>query len=63
MIREFIENGRQELVVNVNVNCMNLAYESENLRRILNEAPVVFATARVWRLRCDFGARYGFQCA
>ncbi|MEO6095966.1 MAG: WecB/TagA/CpsF family glycosyltransferase [Fibrobacteria bacterium] len=37
-----ISAGERHLVLNVNVNCMNLAYAKPWLREFLNSAPVVF---------------------
>ncbi len=36
------ENSGRELVLNVNVHCLNLAYLDPELRRILNEAALIF---------------------
>ncbi len=41
-ITDIIEANRRELVLNVNVNCMNLAYTRPWMRDLLNTAPIVF---------------------
>ncbi|MCB0029438.1 MAG: WecB/TagA/CpsF family glycosyltransferase [Anaerolineales bacterium] len=48
-ITELIRSQQHALLLNVNVNCLNLAFEQPELQRILNEAELVF---------CDgFGVR------
>ncbi|MCB0005108.1 MAG: WecB/TagA/CpsF family glycosyltransferase, partial [Anaerolineales bacterium] len=48
-ITELIRSQQHALLLNVNVNCLNLAFEQPELQRILNEADLVF---------CDgFGVR------
>lgn len=42
LIRRAGEAGAREPVLNVNVHCLNLAYKDPELRRALDEAPVVF---------------------
>ena len=42
VIHKYIETNHHEVILHVNVNGMNLAYESGHLRRLFNEAPVVF---------------------
>ncbi len=37
-----IKNDRHSLVLNVNVNCLNLAYENYWLRQLLNDSEIVF---------------------
>jgi len=52
-IEAIIQEGRTELVLNVNIHCMNLAYKLPWFRRLLNEAPIVF---------CDgFGVALGLR--
>lgn len=41
-IDRIITAGRSELVLNVNVNCMNLAYTRPWMRKLLHDAAVVF---------------------
>ena len=41
-IADVIESSQRALVLNVNVNCMNLALAHPWLHRFLNEAPIVF---------------------
>ncbi|MBA2692062.1 MAG: WecB/TagA/CpsF family glycosyltransferase [Rubrobacter sp.] len=41
-IRRFIHEGGHALVFNANVHCLNLAYRDRSLRRVLDEADVVF---------------------
>lgn len=43
MVSGFVKEGAHALVLNVNVHCMNLAYETPWLREFLNSAEVVFA--------------------
>ena len=54
-IQQIIAAGRRELVLNVNINCMNLAYSRPWMRKLLREAAVVFCDGagvalalRVW---------------
>jgi len=49
-ICQTIKTGRKELILNVNVNCMNLAWGLPWLRQLLNEAPVVFCDGEGVRL-------------
>lgn len=42
LIRDFISAGEKRLVLNVNCNCLNLAYENPWLRDFLNSADLVF---------------------
>ncbi|MCI0398618.1 MAG: WecB/TagA/CpsF family glycosyltransferase [Chloroflexi bacterium] len=49
-IDDEIRNGRHSLVLNVNVHCLNLAYELAWLRRLLNNARVVFCDGAGVRL-------------
>ena len=41
-IDNFINNGSHALILNVNINCLNLAFENEWLRSFLNSAELVF---------------------
>jgi len=41
-IADAIHLGRHDLVLNVNINAMNLAYENIWMRNLLNQAPIVF---------------------
>lgn len=42
LVRRGRESGVREPVLNVNVHCLNLAYRDPELRRTLNDAPLVF---------------------
>lgn len=42
LVRGARGSGRREPVLNVNVHCLNLAYRDPELRRALEEAPLVF---------------------
>jgi N-acetylglucosaminyldiphosphoundecaprenol N-acetyl-beta-D-mannosaminyltransferase len=42
-IARTIDAGERSLVLNVNVNCLNLAWDRPWLRKLLNDADVVFA--------------------
>lgn len=42
LVRRASGSGRREPVLNVNVNCLNLAYRDPELRRALEESPLVF---------------------
>jgi len=41
-MEQIIHEDRKALVLNVNVNCLNLAYEQKWLRGFLNAVPIVF---------------------
>jgi N-acetylglucosaminyldiphosphoundecaprenol N-acetyl-beta-D-mannosaminyltransferase len=41
-IKDVIANHRKEMILNVNVNCMNLAYRNRALKEILNGSYLVF---------------------
>jgi len=41
-IDKFIENKNQALILNVNVNCLNIAYKNSWLRSFLNKSDIVF---------------------
>lgn len=49
-ICQTIEAARKEPILNVNINCMNLAWELPWLRKLLNETPVVFCDGEGVRL-------------
>ncbi len=42
LVRRGRESGVREPVLNVNAHCLNLAYRDTELRRTLNDAPIVF---------------------
>lgn len=42
LVRLSRRTGRREMVLNVNVHCLNLAYRDPALRRVLDEAALVF---------------------
>jgi N-acetylglucosaminyldiphosphoundecaprenol N-acetyl-beta-D-mannosaminyltransferase len=41
-IARIIENGQKELILNVNIHCMNIAHEERWLADFLNQARIVF---------------------
>lgn len=41
-LRHHIERGRKALVLNANVHCLNIAWEQDWYRALLNEADIVF---------------------
>lgn len=56
-ICDTVAAGRREVVLNVNIHCMNLAWRLPWLRAYLNEAPVVFCDGDGVRLGARLAGR------